>query len=220
MGRGEVAEKAAQSLFPPGAEVATCLIGTAPPPLPLEAAAVALAVPSRQAEFAAGRAAARAALTALGLPQIAIPVTESRAPLWPPGIAGSISHADGIAMAVLAPKRQCTAIGLDIEPDGPFPDDLLDSVTLPEERRWLALQPDPKRAARLIFTAKEAAYKCQFPVSRSLIGFEALQILVLPGNRLEARFTRDVPPFAKGARLKGRYAHGAGLVMSGFTQPA
>lgn len=220
MTRADTVAAAAQLLFPPGAEVAACAIGAAPPPFPVEAAAVAGAVPARQAEFAAGRAAARAALLALGLPPAAVPAGANRAPCWPPGITGSISHADGMALAVLAPGKQCAGLGIDAEPDEPFPDDLLASITRPEERRWLAARPDPARAARLLFSAKEAAYKCQFPSSQSLIGFDALRISVLPGRRLEALFMHEVPPFAKGDRLSGRYTLGAGLIITGFNRPA
>lgn len=221
MERAETAATAAQLLFPPGSEVAGCAIGSAPPPFPLEAAAVAGAVPNRQAEFAAGRAAARAALDALGLPAAAVPVGASRAPCWPPGITGSITHTDGVALAVLAPAKQCAGLGLDAEPDAPFPDDLLPSVTRPEERRWLAGRPDPARAARLMFCAKEAAYKCQFPQSQSLIGFDAIQIAIdIPNRLLIARFMIAVPPFAEGALLRGRFGRAAGLWLAGFSLPA
>ncbi|WP_323040298.1 4'-phosphopantetheinyl transferase family protein [Gemmobacter sp.] len=218
MHRADKAAAAAQALFPPGAEVAAVAIGTAPPPWPTEAAAVASAIPARQAEFAAGRAAARAALEALGLPPVALPASRMRAPCWPSGIAGSICHTDGLALAVLAPTRQCLSLGLDAEPDEPFPEDLVDSVTLPAERRWIAAQPDPSRAARLIFVAKEAAYKCQFPASHTLIGFDAIRIDPRPQGRLTATFMRPVAPFNPGDRLSGRHGRGGGLVLAGFTR--
>lgn len=218
--RPQQAAAAAQALFPPGAEVAVVSIDAAPPAWPSEAAAVASAVPARQAEFAAGRAAARAALEALGLPPVAVPALSTRAPGWPAGIAGSICHTDGLALAVLAPRRQCLSLGLDAEPDEPFPEELVDSVTLPQERRWIAAQPDRARAARLIFVAKEAAYKCQFPASQTLIGFDAIRIELRPAGRLMATFVRPVAPFRTGDSLAGRYGHGGGLVMAGFTRGA
>ena len=220
MDRAGQAAAAAQAMFPPGAEVAAVTIGEAPPPWVAEAAAVAGAVPSRKAEFAAGRAAVRAALDALGLPPVAVPAASTRAPCWPAGIAGSICHTDGLALAVLAPRRQCRALGLDAEPDEPFPEDLVNSVTLPAERGWIASQPEPDRAARLIFVAKEAAYKCQFALSSSLIGFEALRISVdTSTQRLSASFAIDVPPFRSGTTISGRFSRAAGLWMAGFTLP-
>ena len=65
--------------------------------LPEEAPAIARAIPKRQAEFAAGRRAARAALTTLGHPAQAIPVGDRRAPIWPQGTVGAITHDQGHA---------------------------------------------------------------------------------------------------------------------------
>lgn len=216
--RADQAAAVAQRLFPPGAEVAACAIGAAPPPWPSEAPAIAAAVPARQAEFAAGRAAVRAALNALGLPAVAVPVAGTRAPVWPSGIVGSITHSDGLALAVLAPSRHCGGLGFDAEPDAPFPEDLVGSVTHRDERRWLAAQRDPLSAARMIFVAKEAAYKCQFPASQAVLGFDALRIGFSGEGRIEATFTIAVPPFTVGQRLQGRIARGAGLVMAGFSR--
>lgn len=221
MSLAEQAEQVAQRLFPPGVEVAARSLDTPPAPHPSEASAVAGSVPARRAEFAAGRAAARDALTALGLPPAAIPMGEDRAPCWPRGTTGSITHTGILALAAVAPSRQCSALGLDAEPDEALPGDLLDIICLPEEIRWLSVQSDPGRWARLIFTAKEAAYKCQFPASRTIFGFEALSVQPdLGTGHLAARFTMAVHPFAKGDVLRGRFGIGAGLILAGFSLPA
>ena len=213
------AARAAQSLFPPGAEVGGCLIGTAPPALPIEAAGVAVAVPKRVAEFAAGRAAVRRALAALGLPPMAVPMGANRAPIWPSGLLGSISHSDGVALAVLAPSAHCAGIGLDIEPDAPLPSEILPLIARPIEAAKIAADPDPDAMARLIFSAKEAAYKCQFPASQTLLGFDAFEIEVDPASQvLTARFCHDVPPFKQGEHLTGRYLRAEGLWLVGFTR--
>ncbi|MDO9526794.1 MAG: 4'-phosphopantetheinyl transferase superfamily protein [Gemmobacter sp.] len=215
------AEQVAQRLFPPGVEVAARSLDSPPAPHPSEAPAVAGAVAARRAEFAAGRAAARDALMALGLPPAAIPMGEDRAPCWPRGTSGSITHTGILAVAVVAPARQCAALGIDAEPDEPLPDDLLDIICTASERRWLSTQSNPARWARLIFSAKEAAYKCQFPASRTIFGFECLTITPeLATGRLVARFATPVHPFAKGDVLHGRFGIGAGLILAGFSLPA
>ncbi|MDP2084169.1 MAG: 4'-phosphopantetheinyl transferase superfamily protein, partial [Gemmobacter sp.] len=150
----------------------------------------------------------------------AVPVGQTRAPVWPSGIVGSITHSDGLALAVLAPARQCAGLGFDAEPDAPFPEDLIDSITRAEERRWLATQREPLCAARMIFVAKEAAYKCQFPASQAVLGFDALRIGFNGNGGVEAVFAIPVPPFAIGHRLRGRIVRGAGLVMAGFSRAA
>ena len=210
-------QAATQRLFPPGVEVGACAIGKAPAPMPMEAAAVALAVPKRQAEFAAGRAAVRSALAELGVGDAAILMGNDRAPIWPPGLVGSITHSDGIALAALAPSRHCRGLGLDMEADTPLETNLLKTVCLPEERAWLATTDDPLRWAKLVFSAKEAAYKCQFGSSKTIFGFDGLMIGVdVSRGRLMARFMREVPPFARGARLEGRFCRSEGMILTAF----
>ena len=61
--------------------------------------------------------------------------------------------------------------------------------------------------AKAIFCAKEAAYKCQYPLSRTLFGFETFHVdMDLAERRFTARFVGDVPPFAAGDRLAGSIA--------------
>ncbi|WP_352463309.1 hypothetical protein [Mesorhizobium sp. M0062] len=72
------------------------------------------ALPTRRAEFLAGRAVAQAALHALGQPAPEIPVFRDHAPLWPPGPAGSITHARRYCacFAIADPSWQ---LGVDVE---------------------------------------------------------------------------------------------------------
>lgn len=69
---------------------------------PEEAVAVASAVTKRREEFAAGRAAARRALAALGVPAAPLPRGERRAAVWPKGFVGSITHCAGFCAAAAA----------------------------------------------------------------------------------------------------------------------
>ena len=81
---------------------------------PAEAAFVAGAVPSRRAEFAAGRAAARSALAEIDAPPGAILVGSLRQPMWPPGTLGAISHDGRLACAVAARCGWMNGLGLDL----------------------------------------------------------------------------------------------------------
>lgn len=155
------------------------------------------AVPKRVTEFAAGRQAARAALTALHWPLMAIPMAADRSPIWPTGIAASISHCDGACLAVAGRAADFAGIGLDLEPARPLPEALWPSILGPAEAAAQGLQ------ALKIFVAKEAAYKAQFPLSQQVFDFQAL-IIYFDDQRFMAEFTTDVPPFAKGDQLTGR----------------
>ena len=141
-----------------------------------EAAAVARAIPKRRAEFAAGRSAARAAMAEIGIAPVAIPQRKDRAPLWPAGLAGSIAHCDACCIAAVALQELYETLGLDIEPATPLASDLIEVICTPTERAWLANEPDPGLAAKVIFSAKEAVYKAQYPLTGKIIGFDAVTL--------------------------------------------
>ena len=73
------------------------------------------AVNKRQTEFLAGRICAYEALrTTTGVPSI-VAVGEDRAPCWPSGVVGSITHGAGWAAVVAARSEQWRGLGLDVE---------------------------------------------------------------------------------------------------------
>jgi 4'-phosphopantetheinyl transferase EntD len=137
-----------------------------------ETAAIAHAIPKRRAEFAAGRRAARAAMTEIGHAPFAIPQGRDRAPIWPVGLSGSIAHCDSCCIAAVALKENYASIGVDIEPATPLAPDLVEVICTAEERAWLAGEPSPGLAAKVIFSAKEAVYKAQYPLTGKVLGFD------------------------------------------------
>ena len=170
-----------------------------------EPAAITGAVPARQREFAAGRMAAR---RAMGQPLV-LPMGPDRAPLWPDGWSGSITHAG--PWAVAAAMRGKAMVGLDIEPDEDLPEEILDTVLTPLERAALR----DLRQARLIFAIKEAAYKAQYPCSRQIFGFEVFEVR-LSGDGFEAVFQQPIGPFRSGEGLFGCFGAAGGFVMAGL----
>ncbi|SDW24512.1 4'-phosphopantetheinyl transferase family protein [Roseicitreum antarcticum] len=202
-------ERIVQGMFARRVRVAVTPLHRLPPPLfPAEAAAMRGAVPARRHEFALGRGTARAAMQALGLRACAIPMADDRAPVWPEGIAGSISHGGGLCLSVVSADPGLAAIGIDVDSAAALPDDLWEVVCDASERAWLASQPvhDQGRLAKLIFCAKEAAYKAQYPLTKRLFGFDGFHISVdLQAARFDARFTAGVAPFRSGEALSGRF---------------
>lgn len=180
-----------------------------PAPMPEEEDALPRASAARRREFLAGRALARRAMRGLGLPASPIPVASDRSPVWPQGVTGSISHcADlcGAAMALTADGF--LALGLDIEAAEPLERSLWAEICTPGERERLARLSETEAGslAKLVFSAKEAAYKCQYPLSRRLFDFQVFEIeLDLPAGGFGARFTTDIAPFRKGDVLRGRF---------------
>lgn len=161
------------------------------------------AIPARLAEFAAGRSAARAALRALGRPEAALPAGPDRAPVWPAGVTGAITHCAGACLAIAGPVSRWAGLGLDAEPLQPLDPALWPLLLAGGEQvgdGWQALA---------LFVAKEAAYKAQYALSRCLFDFATLR-LDWAGDGFAAIFTRPVPPFPSGAVLSGQIVRSPG----------
>lgn len=214
------------ALSPEGAFLAAARADAegAAPLLGAERIAAARMRPGRRAEFAAGRVAARRALAAAGLPGAPIPMGADRAPVWPPGAIGAITHTAGLCLALAARAGgEWSGLGVDLEPAVPLPSDIAAEVLSPAEAAAIG---DRRLLATMIFTAKEAAFKAQYPSSRALFGFDGLEITVSTGllagadeGWFEARFTRAAPPFAAGAILRGAVLAVGGLIAAQAAAP-
>ena len=207
---------AARKLIPAGVGLGWADPQLAHPLLPGEI--LERAVPKRQCEFSAGRAAAR---LAMGLPDQPLPMRPDRTPLWPDGICGSISHSNSACLAVAAPLTLLRGLGLDLEPALPLDRDLWQTVLTPTEQHFLACLPEADRGltAKLIFSAKEAAYKAQYPISERLFGFDGFEISITEQTFI-ARFTTAVPGFAAMAELPGHWCFAGGHILTLVAIPA
>lgn len=118
---------------------------------------LAAAVPKRRSEFLAGRLVAAYALRQAGMPETV--GRAGRRPLWPAGVAGSITHSKDRAIAVVSKVH--SGLGLDCE--ALVSDDRamqLAAVIFSEAEA--RLRPDALPFGTfftLVFSAKEAVYK-------------------------------------------------------------
>ncbi len=195
----------------------TCVHNAA---LAAEVASLPRATAERQREFTAGRAAIHDAMRQLGLTPQAVLHGRDRAPIWPGGLTGSLSHCRTACVAAVGHRQRVRALGIDVEEDTPLETDLFDTVCTKDERAYLGgLHPqDRGRVAKLIFSAKECAYKAQYAVNRTLFDFQTLSVTFQRETRqFTAQFVHDVPKFAKGTELPGRYAVGQGLIVTAMT---
>ena len=195
--------------------------------LPEETNCLGRAVPKRIGEFAAGRLCARRALADYSIVDFPLRAAPDRQPLWPAGMVGSITHTAGLCAAVVAERRTLAAVGLDSEIVGHVTPDIWSTVCGPPESDWLRSLPTSEQAAAitLIFSAKEAFYKCQYPVTGEWLDFNDLLIEPLawgrnPGEVL-IRATRRIA-FAAQARMPmpGRYRYHEKFVSVGVAMPA
>ncbi len=185
-----------------------------------EEAAVARAVPKRRAEFARGRACARAACEALGLGVGPLPADSGRAPVWPAGGAGSITHCEGLVAAAVGLTQTVSSLGLDAEPRAALGDDIARRLGTADELHAAgsAAAVPEAIAARLVFSAKEIVHKCIHPLCGETLDF--LDVTV----ELDAagRSFRAAPAGARAAGLAdllasivGRYAVGDTHLLTG-----
>lgn len=186
---------------------------------PAEESAVARAVASRRNEFGTARHCAREALRRLGSPVEAVPVGERRAPVWPDGVVGSITHCTGFRAAAVAWSSRVRAIGIDAEPHDVLPDGVLAAVTDAGERAVLARLagswPDV-HWDRVLFSAKESVYKAWFPLAHRWLGFEDAELTPCLDGTFGARI-RLAGPTVDGVELRefaGRWAVRDGLVVT------
>ena len=205
-------------------DVAVAAGATNAPPKPLfpeERAAIARAIDKRRAEFTAGRMAARAALADLGCPPVAIPMAKDRAPIWPAGFTGSISHSNEIAVAIAATFSApglggFDGLGVDIEKATLLEPNLWPTILRQSERDWLMTQPAHTRGllAKQLFSIKECVYKAQYPTSKTVLGFSAFTVALDPTGHFSATFQIPCPPFAKGDKLQGQSRISGGMILS------
>ena len=150
------------------------------------------AAATRRADFLMGRLAAVEALRRLGV-EGSVGRSSDGAPVWPEGVAGSLTHHSGVAAAVVGrqagglgpsdggPGRDLAGLGIDICPrlDG----DRLRAVvrqclTEAERERWAG-----EEAATVAFAAKESIYKAAYPRAQRFIGFAEAEILTIDTGR-------------------------------------
>lgn len=178
------------------------------------------AVLKRKREFRAGRAMARQGISALGRGPTPIAAGPDRAPVWPSGIVGSISHCEDLCVVAVALTLDgFVSIGVDAEPAAALESEIFEEICGREELDWLEFHSPDIRGlyARLIFSAKECAYKCQYPLSGQMLDFHALSVGIDLGSQtFTARFNTGAGPFEPGDRLDGRYLFDADHIVTGL----
>jgi 4'-phosphopantetheinyl transferase EntD len=142
--------------------------------------------PKRLSDFSTGRYCAMKALELLGIQDAVIPIGEDRAPIWPEGIVGSISHCDSLTGAIVAKKSDHISLGLDIEEIGRVTPDLWDLVFTENEKNYLSGLSEEVMLVQstAIFSIKEAFYKFQHPLTKTFLDFLDVEIYIEDFSRI------------------------------------
>jgi 4'-phosphopantetheinyl transferase EntD len=217
-----------QALFPTGV-VAAELRGPGDSALllPAEAAGLGRAAPKRLQEFAAGRLCARRALAEFGFVDFAVRTGPDRQPLWPDGMVGSITHTAGLCAAVVGDAARFAGLGIDSEHAARVSPDLWTRICGARELRRLQALPSAEQApaAALIFAAKEAFYKCQYPITGEFLGFHDLHVEPDDRDQPQGQFSLEpVRPIAiaelADLPFRGSYRFHEEYVSAGVALPA
>jgi 4'-phosphopantetheinyl transferase EntD len=188
----------------------------APLGLPAEEALIARAVEKRKREFRKARACARGLLEHFGVRDFALLSGEQREPLWPEGLVGSVTHTDGLCAVVVGSGARYAGLGIDVEPAQPLESGIAKRVCVQGEfeRASAATKLEPFVAARLVFSAKEAFYKCQFVSTRRFLGFSDVSVSFAPSGEFAVHMLTEVSELGEASAFSGRWAVRGGFVLT------
>lgn len=176
---------------------------------PLEEPYVRRSVAKRRREFTAGRACAREALKTFGIEDFPVLPTAERAPEWPPGILGSITHSAEYCAAAVCRRGSIIGLGIDVEAASELDFDIVPLVLGNQERARLEAMDQTERALqiKILFSAKESIYKAYYPATRVVLEFHDVDLILLPGTRsfVGRLVSDDAPPLAGRREFHGRY---------------
>lgn len=163
------------------------------------------AVDKRRAEYLAGRTMARVAMRLLDHPPTSVTTQPGRAPHWPDGLSGSISHARGRTACLLS-RDTDQGFGVDTEAiaSGRSLNAILAETLNSTERDRIAHGTfAPATNATLAFSAKEALFKALHARVGRHFGFDAAEMSAPPGRTgLTLILTADL---AQGLRRGQRF---------------
>ena len=182
-------------LFPPGLVAVLAMGSVAPDPLFAdEASLVAHAIERRRLEFGRGRSCARRAMRELGLGSMPVLADARRAPRWPDGVVGSISHCRDCCCAVVGRSDQWAAIGVDVELLVAPHAEVEERIASVAERRALAAMDAAVPWTCVLFSIKECVYKAWNPLTGGWLDFDDVEVRLSPeSGRFEADISKSAP---------------------------
>ncbi len=169
------------------------------------------AVVKRQAEYLAGRYAARLTLRKLGVHHSDIPVGKHRNPIWPEGITASITHTTTSALCAAVHSYDIDYIGIDLEnwmEHETVKEVKCSIIKINEEELLLKSTMDFDKAFTLVFSAKESLFKALYPSVGYYFDFTAAEVtnISIKKKTFELVLRENLTPeLTSGTRFKGRF---------------
>lgn len=207
-----------RGLVPPQAACHECPPGPDHPQLhPLEESQLAGRCLSeqRRKEFALGRWCARRAMAALSRGQEPLLTGPSRAPIWPQGLIGSITHCEEYCAAAVAETKDVAAIGIDAEPWRGFPLEIRTHVVTENEYSLSKLGQCDAQSLAVFFSVKESVFKALNPVTDLFFDFLSISVILDMGLGRFSLASSTVPQIASyGGSLVGQFVITDNRVLS------
>jgi enterobactin synthetase component D len=183
-------------------------------------------VRTRVKDLLVGRACAQLALQQAGASSNQVGASPSRAPIWPDGWTGSLSHAAGIAWAVAARRSDFASLGIDLEHllTAEAVESVCSVALTPGERRFEAWNDagDVTLRTTLLFSAKESIFKCLNPLVKEFIEFTEMELVSVDPVAGQLRFTclrRLSPWIDRGQPMDVRFTRVGDLVLTATGWP-
>lgn len=98
-----------------------------------------------------------------------VAASTERAPLWPTGVLGSISHTDNFAISAVGSAKKIAFIGIDVEvrQQEIFIDIANEFTSSIEQNYLLSLALPYDISLLIVFSAKESLFKALWPTVKS-----------------------------------------------------
>lgn len=152
------------------------------------------AVPKRKGEYRAGRTCARMAIQHVSSSLLTLedsstnwPINGAdRAPIWPDGITGSLSHSNTLVTCIAGLSSRYESLGVDIEPPTSLSDsaNFAHQVCLPQELAIVSQSGLSDAGFTLLFSAKEALFKAVYPTVKRYVDFHEAKLIGIDGDTL------------------------------------
>ena len=177
------------------------------------------ALRKRRAEYLASRYGVQQALATFGLDGFILSNNAARAPVWPAGVGGSLSHSHNRVCALLT----CDAdrlLGIDCEQvmAEATAQEMAEMIVSPAERqRLMALDRPFHQALTAVFSVKESLYKAIWPWLGQFMEFGDAEVVAvgMDCRQMRLRLTRGwSASFYQGREFQARLAWQPDEVMS------
>jgi 4'-phosphopantetheinyl transferase EntD len=132
---------------------------------------------ARRAEFHIGRTCARRAMARFDRDMEPVSIGHDRAPIWPRGVVGSITHCPGYCAAAVADTANILGLGIDAEIWTGFPACISSDIANAEEYRSGAdLSLGDSIFHCLLFSAKESIFKAINPLINEFFDYRSVSL--------------------------------------------